>query len=135
MSLLSFAHNDVITLEPNQTVTEAAQLMAEKDIGSVVVAVNKKPIGILTDRDIVLRVVYKDLDPKTTQVKEVMSKNLVTLNQGVELFEALEVMKDKALRRYPLVNAENELAGFFSLDDVLYLLGLEMSAIARIIEP
>ena len=135
MSLLSFSHSDVITLEPNQTVTEAAQLMAEKDIGSVVVAVNKKPIGILTDRDIVLRVVYKDLDPKTTQIKEVMSKNLVTLNQGVELFEALEVMKDKALRRYPLVNAENELAGFFSLDDVLYLLGLEMSAIARIIEP
>ena len=135
MSLLSFAHNDVITLEPNQTVTEAAQLMAEKDIGSVVVAVNKKPIGILTDRDIVLRVVYKDLDPKTTQVKEVMSKNLVTLNQGVELFEALEVMKDKALRRYPIVNTENELSGFFSLDDVLYLLGLEMSAVARIIEP
>jgi len=89
--------------------------------------VNKRSSGV--------RVVYKDLDPKTTQIKEVMSKNLVTLNQGVELFEALEVMKDKALRRYPIVNTENELSGFFSLDDVLYLLGLEMSAVARIIEP
>ncbi|HHO55748.1 MAG TPA: CBS domain-containing protein, partial [Trueperaceae bacterium] len=52
-----------------------------------------------------------------------------------ELFEALEVMKDKGLRRYPIVDSNNELSGFFSLDDVLYLLGLEMSAVARIIEP
>lgn len=135
MSLLSLAHHNVITIEPDKSVTEAAKLMAEKNIGSVVIAINENPVGILTDRDIVIRVIYRDLDPKTTQVRDVMSRNLVTLNQGVELFEALEVMKDKGLRRYPIVDADNKLSGFFSLDDVLYLLGLEMSAVARIIEP
>ncbi len=135
MSLLSFAHHNVITIEPDKSVSQAAKLMVEKNIGSVVVAVDEIPIGILTDRDIVVRVVYEDLDPKNTLIRDVMSDNLVTLSQGVELFEALEVMKDKGLRRYPMVDTDNKLSGFFSLDDVLYLLGLEMSAVARIIEP
>ncbi len=136
MSLLSFAHHNVITIEPDKSVSQAAKLMVEKNIGSVVVAVDEIPIGILTDRDIVIRLVHEGLDPKNTLIRDVMSDNLVTLNQGVELFEALEVMKDKGLRRYPIVDTDNnKLSGFFSLDDVLYLLGLEMSAIARIIEP
>jgi len=135
MSLLSFAHHEVITIEPDAFVTEAAKLMAEESIGSVVVAIENKPVGILTDRDIVIRVVNEDLDPKTTTIGEVMSRDLVTLGQGIQLFEALEVMKTKGMRRYPIVDRDNNLSGFFSLDDVLYLLGLEMAAVARIIEP
>lgn len=135
MSLLSFAHPEVITIEPDSNVAEAAKLMAEENIGSVVVAIDNKPVGILTDRDIVIRVVHEGLDPQTTLINDVMSRNLVTLGQGIELFEALEVMKNKGLRRYPIVDRDNNLSGFFSLDDVLYLLGLEMSAVARIIEP
>ncbi|MFN3813440.1 MAG: CBS domain-containing protein, partial [Aquificaceae bacterium] len=105
------------------------------NIGSVVVLDDQsRPVGIITDRDVTLRVVYKGLDPKTTPLEQVMTKDLFVLDENMGLFEALMFMKDKGVRRYPVVNSEGKLTGFFSLDDVLFLLGKEFSAVADIIQ-
>ena len=134
MSLLNFAREEVITSEPGTTVLDAAKLMKDKNIGCLVIIQDNKPVGILTDRDVMTRVVAQGGSPERMVVEEVMTPNPVTLASELGLFEALEVMKDKGVRRFPVVDVYGNLCGFFTIDDVLYLLGLEMSAVARIID-
>ncbi len=134
VSLLNFARFEVVSLAPSSSIEKAAKVMDEKNVGCVVVVEEEKPIGILTDRDIVVRAISKSLDVKTTQIDKAMTPDPVTLDEGLGLFEALETMKQYAVRRFPIVDSYGKLSGFFSLDDVMYLLGIEMSAVARIIE-
>lgn len=134
MSLKSFARKEVITLRPDNMVYDAVRLMKEKNVGSVVIVDKEnKPLGIITDRDVVIRVVYDGLDVKTTPLERVMTRGLSVLDEDMGLFEALRFMKDEGVRRYPVVNSEGKLTGFFSLDDVLFLLGKELAAVADII--
>ena len=134
MSLLNFARETVITSRAGATVKEAAAQMKEQNVGCLVITRGGKPTGILTDRDIVTRAIAQGHDPEQVTVEEVMTPNPVTLEEELGLFEALEVMKDKGVRRFPIVDVDGNLSGFFTVDDVLYLLGLEMSAVARIID-
>ncbi len=135
MSVKNFARKDVLTLKPTESVYEAISLMKERNVGSVVVVDSQnKPVGIITDRDIALRVAYRGLDPKAVPIEQVMTKDLSVLDENMGLFEALMFIKDKGVRRYPVVNSEGKLTGFFSLDDVLFLLGKELSAVADIIQ-
>ncbi|RME09464.1 MAG: CBS domain-containing protein [Aquificota bacterium] len=134
MSLKSFARKEVITLRPDNMVYDAVRLMKEKNVGSVVIVdEDNKPVGIITDRDVVIRVVYDGLDVKNTPLERVMTRGLSVLDEDMGLFEALRFMKDEGVRRYPVVNSEGKLTGFFSLDDVLFLLGKELAAVADII--
>ncbi|AEB12886.1 CBS domain-containing protein [Marinithermus hydrothermalis] len=133
MGLLEFARPDVVTVPPSASVADAARLMADINVGSVVVVEGLRPVGVLTDRDITVRVVAEGLDPEATPVRRVMTPDPVTLGEELSLFEALEEVKDKAIRRFPVVDPEGRLVGIFTLDDVLHLLGLEMAAVARII--
>lgn len=132
--LLNFAREEVITAQPGTTVLDAAKQMNEENVGCLVVTQDDKPIGILTDRDVMTRVVAQGRNPEHTVIEEVMTPNPVTLEAELGLFEALEIMKDKGVRRFPVVDTYGNLCGFFTIDDVLYLLGLEMSAVARIID-
>ncbi|MEJ7553358.1 MAG: CBS domain-containing protein [Aquificaceae bacterium] len=134
MSVKNFARKEVITLKPDNTVYDAVRLMKEKNVGSVVIVDDEnKPIGIITDRDVVVRVVYNELDVKNTLLEKVMTRGLSVLDENMGLFEALRFMKDEGVRRYPVVDSEGKLTGFFSLDDVLFLLGKELAAVADII--
>lgn len=108
--------------------------MEEKNIGSIVVVEERKPMGIVTDRDILLRVINRGLDSKGTSVDDVMTKEIVTLREDMGLFEALQQVKGKGIRRFPIVDAKGNLQGIMTLDDILYLLGKEMADVASIIE-
>ena len=90
----------------------------------------------VTDRDVVIRVVNKGLDPAKCPVADIMSLELVTLNQGTGLYEALEQIKESgnSVRRFPIVDDHGAIKGIITLDDVIYLLGREMSDVAEIIE-
>ena len=134
MSLRKFTHTNAVIVDPAAKVVEAAELMKRKNVGSVIVVDYQKPVGILTDRDIVLRVVTEGLDASNTSVGEVMTKELATLPQHLGLYEALEQIKQVGVRRFPLVDTEEHLAGIFTLDDVLLLLGKEMSDVATILQ-
>ena len=134
MSLLNFAREEVVTVDPDATVNEAVGHMKKNNVGCLVVVREGKPVGVVTDRDIVLRVIGAGGDPKETTVEGVMTPHPVTLEEELGLFEALEIMKDKGVRRFPVTDRYGNLSGFFTLDDVLYLLGLELSAVARIID-
>ena len=105
-------------VEPQTTVREAAQLMESEDVGSLpVVEQGARLVGVVTDRDIVLRVVAAGLDPDSTAVGSVASRELVTLDPEDDLDEALTLMAREQVRRLPIVR-ENELVGVLSQADV-----------------
>ena len=134
MSLGNMCRKEIVCVNLGTNVKEAAKFMEEKNVGSIVVVGGGKPVGIVTDRDILLRVMNRGLDPEKTSVDEVMTRDIVALREDMGLFEALEQVKGEGIRRFPIVDAKGQLKGIMTLDDILYLLGKEMSDVSSIIE-
>lgn len=107
---------NVVSVNPQQSIAQAAQLMSQYNIGSVPVIQNGQVMGILTDRDISLRATSKGLDPNTTKVNSIMSTNLVTGTPQMDVHEAAGLMKEKQIRRLPVVE-NNQLSGIVALGD------------------
>jgi CBS domain-containing protein len=108
----------VETVSPETTIKDAATLMKGKDFGSLPVVEGKKVVGVLTDRDITVRVVAEGRDPASTRLGEVMSKDIVSIRDDSNLQEAERLMHDRQLRRLPVVDAKGELVGYLSLAKV-----------------
>jgi CBS domain-containing protein len=111
----------VVTCSPADTVVEVAQLMKKEDIGPVLIVDNSDSqtlVGIVTDRDLVLKVVAEGLDPKTTGVEDVMSKKLVTCRANDDIDVAMQAMAQYQLRRIPVVGDHMKLLGIISQADV-----------------
>lgn len=116
-SLQQIMTQNVVSVSPQQSVSEAAQMMSRYNVGSVPVVENEQVVGILTDRDISLRTTSRGMDPKTTTVDSVMSRDLVTGTPQMDVHEAADLMKQKQIRRLPVVD-NNRLAGMVSLGDL-----------------
>ncbi len=135
MSLGHICRRDVVTVRPDATVSEVTRIMEEKNLGSVIVTGEGDRFGIVTDRDIALRVVNRSLDPVRTPIEDVMTQDLVlTLREDMGLFEALEQIRKSAVRRFPVVDVEGRLVGIITLDDIIRLLGKEIAGVASVIE-
>ena len=106
------------TIEPNQFVVEAARIMKQEDAGVVPVTENGRLTGMVTDRDIAIRVVAEGKDPQSTAVREVASKNLVTIDPQQDLDEALRLMAQHQVRRLPVVEEDGRLVGVVAQADV-----------------
>lgn len=121
----------IVSVDASASVKDAANLMLEKGIGSVIVMEGEKPVGIMTERDILKRVVVKGLDPATTKVKDVMSSPLVTVKADTYIVDASRIMAEKNIRRL-LVVEDSKAVGIVTEKDLLralnsYLaLGLKM---------
>lgn len=112
---------EVVTSNPESTIMAVAQLMKEEDIGPVLIVDNEQSrtlVGIVTDRDIVLKVVAEGRDPKTTRVGDVMSKKLVTCRANDDVEVAMQAMAQFQLRRIPVVEDNMRLVGIISQADV-----------------
>jgi len=136
MSLETLCRREIVCVDVNTVVLEATGMMEEMNVGSVVVIQNDRPVGMVTDRDVVLRVVNKKLDPAAVKVGDIMSLEVVTLKQSTGLYEALEQIKESGsrVRRFPIVDDNGAIKGIITLDDVIYLLGKEMADVSSIIE-
>jgi CBS domain-containing protein len=112
---------NLVFCTPEDTVSKVAQLMKREDIGPVLIVDNersKKLVGIVTDRDLALKVVGEGRDPKTTKVEDVMSRKLVTCHADDDVENALKAMAQYQLRRIPVVDANMSLVGIISQADV-----------------
>jgi CBS domain-containing protein len=100
--------------------------MREYHVGDVVVVRTQQgrnfPVGILTDRDIALEIVAKSADPQNVSARDAMSYELVTVNEDDDLMHAIEIMRDKGIRRLPVIDLDEALVGILTIDDVLDLL-------------
>ena len=103
---------------PETPVSEAAQLMKNDDIGSLPILDGEQLAGMLTDRDIVIRAVAEGKDPRGMPVREVASRELVTVNADEELSRALQLMASQQVRRLPVVDDDGRLVGILAQADV-----------------
>jgi CBS domain-containing protein len=118
--------NEVMTKNPvcclpDDLVAKAAELMESGNIGSIPVIENaqtQKLVGIVTDRDLALKIVARGLDAKTTKVEAVMTRKVVTCLSGDDLQKVLDAMSKHQLRRIPVVDKDNKLVGIISQADV-----------------
>src|SRR5438874_7944824 len=106
------------TIEPDKPVAEAARIMKQEDAGVVPVTENGRLTGMVTDRDIAVRVVAEGKDPQATPVREVASKDLVTIDPQQDLDEALRLMAKHQVRRLPVVEEDGRLVGVVAQADV-----------------
>ena len=112
---------DLVYASPQDTVSHVAQLMKREDIGPVLIVDNeesKRLVGIVTDRDLALKVVAEGRDPQTTTVEEVMSRKLITCRPDDDIENAMKAMAQYQLRRIPVVDDDNRLVGIISQADV-----------------
>jgi len=125
----------VVVAETSTDLREAARLMRDHHVGALVVVDGsdggRRPIGIVTDRDIVVAVVAAaEVQPEKLTVGDVMSADLVVAGEDVGVFEAVDLMQDRGARRLPVVDAEGHLVGIITLDDVLRMVAGELTALA-----
>lgn len=119
------------------SIQEAARLMREYHVGDLVVTERmdgkRKPVGIVTDRDIVIEVLAQGLDPARLSVEDIMSPDLVTVREQEGLFETIRIMRAKGIRRIPVVDSEGALAGIVAVDDLIELLADELGQLSKVI--
>ena len=106
------------TIEPGNSVVDAARIMKQEDAGVVPVTENGRLTGMVTDRDIAIRVVAEGKDPQSTTVREVASTDLVTVDPQQGLDEALRLMAQHQVRRLPVVEEDGRLVGVVAQADV-----------------
>jgi CBS domain-containing protein len=124
---------DVVTVNAAASIADAAALMREHHIGAVVITEGSNgaavPIGILTDRDIVVETVALKLDPATVKVGEIVQRRLATVTSDASCSHVVREMAINGVRRLPVVNADGTLSGIVSLDDVLIQLVTPLVAV------
>ncbi len=125
------------TVSPDETIKVASQRMAEYDVGTLVVLKGeraKRAVGVITDRDIVVRCVAEQLDPEQTPVSEIMTTPVFTVRDETSINEALAKMAAAGTRRLVVVAEGDRVAGMLTLDDILGDMAWETSAIGKLLQ-
>ena len=137
MTIGTICNREVITVQRDATVLHAAVLMRQHHVGDVVVIENRNnktvPIGIVTDRDIVVELVATELDCKVITVGDIIITKLIVVKDSAGVFEAIQLMANKGVRRLPVVDDAGGLVGIVTLDDLLLLLSKELAALNKLV--
>jgi len=122
----------VVIVPYGKDISEAAKLMKKYNIGSVIVVEDlksKKARGIITERDIIHKIIAKNKDPYKTKVEEIMSKPLRVIKTDTPLEDAAKAMRDNKIKRLPVLNEYNELVGIISEGDIMRIFPLVIDLI------
>ena len=130
MSLERFTRRELVTASPEDDVSEVARLMATTHVGAVVLVEQGRPVGVITDRDLVLRFVAEG-SPAARPIRDFMTKDLAVVRADVSIDKALNTMRERGVRRLPIVDTAGALVGLVALDDLLVLLSGEMSSLVE----
>ncbi|MBI2087997.1 MAG: CBS domain-containing protein [Deltaproteobacteria bacterium] len=126
MSLEMFCRRPVVTISPESTVYEACGLLKDKNIGCLVAQEDGKLSGILTDRDIALKVVGDGKDPRSARVRDIMTPNPARISVDKDLHDLTTLMHALHVRRMPIVDGGGKAVGIVTLDDLIVLFADEM---------
>jgi CBS domain-containing protein len=139
MNAKEICSRSVAIAERGTNLREAARLMREHHVGALVVVEKREgatfPVGMITDRDIVVEVIaVAGVRPESLTVGDVMTNDVATVPEGCGVFEAIELMCDKGVRRLPVVTPDGRLVGLLALDDLLRVLSVELSGLAAAVQ-
>jgi len=132
MPVTDLARSDVVTAEPETSVTELADTMDAEGVGSVVITDGETPVGIVTDRDLAIRVVSEQRDLTATTAADVMTEDLKTIEADAGFYEATNLMSESSVRRLPVTEG-GKLAGIVTADDLTELIADEEQQLASTI--
>lgn len=137
MTIGTICNREVITVRRDATLLHAAVLMRQYHVGDVVVIedhIGKSvPVGIVTDRDIVIELVATELDCKVITTGDIMIPKLTVIHESAGILEAIQLMTTKGIRRLPVVDSTGGLVGIITLDDLLLLLAKEFGALTKLV--
>lgn len=137
MPISEICNRSVVVAKREMAALEAAKLMRQHHVGDIVVVDEKNgvriPVGIVTDRDLVVEIAAPELDYRVITVGDIMGPELVTVRENMGIFEAIQYMRAKGVRRLPVVDMNDGLAGILTLDDLLELLSEELLALAKLV--
>jgi len=134
MTVKDIATVGVETAAPDTTAEVLCETMAEKNVGSLVVVEDDRPVGMVTDRDLLLRVYAEMIDPTQVTAGEMMTGDPVTVGADADVLVASTLMRRHEVRRLPVVDDEGRIAGIVALDDIVRLLGVELGNLVGVIE-
>lgn len=133
MSLENFCKKPVYKMSPTTNIVDACGLMEQNNVGCLIVEDQGKLCGIVTDRDIALRIAGARRDPQETKVKEIMTPDPIRVAIGSDLHHLTSLMHAYHVRRVPIVDGSDSTVGIVTLDDLIAMLGDEMFDIGKAI--
>ena len=137
MNIESIFTPTVVRTQTSATLQEAAALMRERHVGALVVTGEgedmERPVGIVTDRDLVIQAMAEGKSPREVTVGQVMTKALATVLRTASAHEALELMRSRCVRRLAVAEPNGSLAGILSIDDIVDALATNLSGVKGIV--
>lgn len=134
MTIRDLVRTDIVTASTDQSAGNLATLMKEEDVGSVVIVEERRPVGIVTDRDLTTKVLEDRADPREVLAGDVMTPGPVTAGIDDGVFDVIRAMRDAPVRRMPVVGDDGTIAGIVTLDDLLVLLADELGGLGAVVE-
>lgn len=137
MPIGEICKREVVVAQRDDTVLQAAKLMRQHHVGDVMVIDDggegkRVPVGIVTDRDLVIEVIAPELDTNVITVGDIMVSDFASVKENTGVFESIQYMRVKGVRRLPVVDDNNMLIGIVTLDDLLGLLSEELDALVKL---
>jgi CBS domain-containing protein len=133
MSLQKFCRKPVAKISADVNIVDACRMLEERNVGCLIVESDGKLCGVITDRDIALKVTGAQRDPQKTTVKEIMTADPIRVFEDRDLHHLTSLMRTYHVRRVPIVNEDHKTVGIVTLDDLIALLGEEMSDVGKAI--
>jgi len=132
-----YCTRQVITATPETGIVEAAMLMREHHVGSLVVIDSEKqdgkPVGIITDRDILVEVTAEEVPLDSVTIGDIMTRSPVVVSEEENFFDCMDIMRKRGIRRLPVTDSSNQLTGIVSTDDLLKVIYEEMGNLVSLI--
>jgi CBS domain-containing protein len=137
MTLKTLCNREVVIAQMSDTVETAAKLMREYHVGNVIVVEERNghryPVGIMTDRDIVIELIANAVDLHSVTLGDVMYRKITLASENDELDETIKIMRQKGIRRMPVVNEIGVLVGIVTLDDLIDLIAEQLKDLAELV--
>jgi CBS domain-containing protein len=126
---------DVRVVRPDTSVKEVVAVMNKFDIGSIVVVQGERPVGIITERDILKRIVEPCLDPETVTARQIMTSPVVTIDENASINEAAKLMAKKGIKRLLVTRNKDELMGIITFTDIVTKVPDMLSILEELVRP
>ncbi|MGZ8225222.1 MAG: CBS domain-containing protein [Methylococcaceae bacterium] len=137
MTLKTICNREVLIAQKNDTVVEAARLMRKYHVGNVIIIEErnglKYPVGIVTDRDIVVELIAKEVDINSVTLGDIMYREITLAKENDNINETIKIMRQKGIRRLPVVDDSGALIGIVTLDDLIDLIAEQLQDLAELI--
>jgi len=137
MNITSVQTPNIVRIERSATLDKAAALMRERHVGALIVSEDQpyaeRTLGIVTDRDLVIKAMAEGIAPRSCTVGEVMTPALATVLSTASVSEALRIMRTRGIRRLVVGEPDGKLVGIVSLDDIIDMFGAELAGLSGIL--